>query len=109
MPNQEVFFRVSLKALLDEELLIADLGAPLLGNLRAILLDKVYGDMRNHLSHGYVPAHVFKGDAAVMLWWLVLRMVLAPYIKFWEQKYGDNFRDEIRSGRFDFTTSINEN
>lgn len=101
--------RDGLKALLDEELLIADLGAPLLGNLRAILLDKVYGDMRNHLSHGYVPAHVFKGDAAVMLWWLVLRMVLAPYIKFWEQKYGDNFRDEIRSGRFDFTTSINEN
>ncbi|NAO29344.1 hypothetical protein PsdCFBP2356_22920 [Pseudomonas syringae pv. dysoxyli] len=97
--------RDGLKALLDDEVIIADLGAPLLGNLRAILLDKVYGDMRNYLSHGYAPADFYKGDAAVMLWWLVLRMVIGPYISFWEQKYGDNFRDEVKSGRFAFVDS----
>lgn len=61
--------------------------------------------MRNSLSPGYATSDFYKGDAAVMLWWLVLRMVMGPYIRFWEQKYGNNFRGEVKSGRFAFVDS----
>ncbi len=48
--------RNGLKGLLDNPLIIEAFGVDIIGNLQALLVDKIYGDLRNQLAHGYVPA-----------------------------------------------------
>jgi hypothetical protein len=79
--------RSGLKFLLDHPVIIEILGQDIVGNLQAILIDKIYGDLRNQMSHGYMPAGHFFGVAPVFLWWLVLHIVMLPLGTHWKQNY----------------------
>ncbi|HIF9372808.1 TPA: DUF4209 domain-containing protein [Photobacterium damselae] len=79
--------RNGIKALLGHQAIIDTLGADLTTNLQVVLLDKVYGDLRNQLSHGYVPASTYWGTAPKFLWWLVLHIVMIPYARQWKEHY----------------------
>lgn len=79
--------RSGLKFLLDHPAVIEALGQDIVGNLQAILIDKIYGDLRNQMSHGYMPAGHFYGIAPVFLWWLVLHIVMLPLGSHWKQHY----------------------
>ncbi|GAD32471.1 conserved hypothetical protein [Photobacterium leiognathi lrivu.4.1] len=79
--------RNGIKALLGHQAIIDTLGSDLTTNLQVVLLDKVYGDLRNQLSHGYVPASTYWGTAPKFLWWLVLHIVMIPYAKQWKEHY----------------------
>ncbi|MCB5196767.1 DUF4209 domain-containing protein [Deefgea salmonis] len=79
--------RSGLKFLLEHPVIIEVLGQDIVGNLQAILIDKIYGDLRNQMSHGYMPASHFYGVAPVFLWWLVLHIVMLPLGSYWKQNY----------------------
>lgn len=79
--------RNGIKALLGHQEIIDTLGSDLTTNLQVVLLDKVYGDLRNQLSHGYVPASTYRGTAPKFLWWLVLHIVMIPYARQWKEHY----------------------
>ncbi|PKG84377.1 DUF4209 domain-containing protein [Colwellia sp. 75C3] len=79
--------RSGLKFLLDHPVIIEVLGQDIVGNIQAILIDKIYGDLRNQMSHGYMPAGHFFGVAPVFLWWLVLHIVMLPLGTHWKQNY----------------------
>ncbi len=80
--------RNGLKTLLEHPVVIETLGVNITTNLQAILVDKIYGDLRNQMSHGYVPVGQFYSTAAVFLWWLVLHILMLPYGALWEKQYG---------------------
>jgi len=83
--------REGLKSLLDNSLVESILGVDVTYALRAILLDKVYGDLRNRLSHGYITSSEVNSDASIMLWWFVLWIIVVPYRRYWLENYGDDF------------------
>jgi len=85
--------RDGLKVLLEHPKLVDEFGDTLF-HLKAILIDKVYGDLRNQVSHGYIPSPNFNSEAPVILWWLTLRIIVFPYRKYWFDKYGENFFSE---------------
>ncbi|MGC7915868.1 DUF4209 domain-containing protein [Vibrio anguillarum] len=79
--------RNGIKTLLGHQAIIDTLGSDLTSNLQVLLLDKVYGDLRNQLSHGYVPASTYRGTTPKFLWWLVLHIVMIPYARQWKEYY----------------------
>ncbi|SDS45861.1 DUF4209 domain-containing protein [Pseudomonas trivialis] len=85
--------RDGLKVLLEYPKLVDEFGDTLF-HLKTILTDKVYGDLRNQVSHGYIPSSHLNSEASAMLWWLTLRIVVLPYRNYWFQKYGENFLSE---------------
>lgn len=90
--------RDGLKSLLENELLINEFG-DLLYHLKAILINKVYGDLRNQVSHGYIPSTQINSEASITLWWLVLRIVVLPYRKYLFEKYGEKLLSEQSNER----------
>ncbi|CCK75886.1 conserved hypothetical protein [Oleispira antarctica RB-8] len=91
--------RSGLKFLLDHPAVIEALGQDIVGNLQAILIDKIYGDLRNQMSHGYMPAGHFYGIAPVFLWWLVLHIVMLPLGSHWKQHYKpENTANRVAGG-----------
>ncbi len=83
--------REGLKALLDNPAIKSILGIDTTYALRAILLDKVYGDLRNQVSHGYLSSYEVNSEASVMLWWFVLWIIVAPYRRYWVENYSADF------------------
>ncbi|MBB1317010.1 DUF4209 domain-containing protein [Shewanella sp. SR43-4] len=79
--------RSGIKALLGHQAIIDTLGSDITSNLQVILLDKMYGDLRNQLSHGYVPASNYWGTAPKYLWWLVLHILMLPLARHWKENY----------------------
>jgi hypothetical protein len=79
--------RSGIKALLGHQAIIDTLGSDITSNLQVILLDKIYGDLRNQLSHGYVSASTYWGTAPKYLWWLVLHMLMLPLARYWKENY----------------------
>ncbi|TKF02773.1 DUF4209 domain-containing protein [Vibrio kanaloae] len=79
--------RSGIKALLGYQAIIDTLGSDITSNLQVILLDKIYGDLRNQLSHGYVSASTYWGTAPKYLWWLVLHMLMLPLARYWKENY----------------------
>ncbi|TNZ98001.1 hypothetical protein CGK40_12585 [Vibrio parahaemolyticus] len=79
--------RNGIKALLGHQAIIDTLGSDITSNLQVILLDKIYGDLRNQLSHGYVPASNYWGTAPKYLWWLVLHILMLPLARHWKENY----------------------
>ena len=71
----------------------------ILYHLKAILIDKVYGDLRNQVSHGYIDSNQINSEASVTLWWLVLRIVILPYREYWFAKYGEAFISEKKHNK----------
>ncbi|MEL0615644.1 DUF4209 domain-containing protein [Cobetia marina] len=87
--------RRGIKLLLENQSVINALGFDLTTNLQIILLDKVYGDLRNQLSHGYIPASSYYGDSPKYLWWLILHIIMRPCAKHWIEVYRqDNSLDD---------------
>lgn len=80
--------RNGLKGLLDNPLIIEALGVDIIGNLQALLVDKIYGDLRNQLAHGYVPASYYNRSPCIFTWWLVLHLLMNPTVKYWQATYG---------------------
>lgn len=80
--------RNGLKGLLDNPLIIETFGVDMVGNLQALLVDKIYGDLRNQLAHGYVPASYYNQSPCIFTWWLVLRILMHPTMKYWQATYG---------------------
>ncbi|WP_063661993.1 DUF4209 domain-containing protein [Aliivibrio fischeri] len=79
--------RSGIKALLGHQAIIDTLGSDITSNLQVILLDKIYGDLRNQLSHGYVSASIYWGTAPKYLWWLVLHILMLPLARHWKENY----------------------
>jgi hypothetical protein len=55
-------------------------GANLIRDLKGLLLERTYGNLRNRVSHGLFTDGTFHQPSAVYLWWLILRLCLTPYI-----------------------------
>jgi hypothetical protein len=53
-------------------------GESLCFELRGCLIEKTGYDFRNRLAHGFVSERECYSSAAVMVWWLVLRICLLP-------------------------------
>lgn len=53
-------------------------GDDLCFELRGCLIEKVGYDFRNRVAHGFVHERECHSNAAVMVWWLVLRICLKP-------------------------------
>ncbi|MFU1215493.1 DUF4209 domain-containing protein [Escherichia coli] len=60
----------------------------IIGNLQALLVDKIYGDLRNQLAHGYVPAGYYNQPPCIFAWWLVLHILMNPTARYWQATYG---------------------
>jgi len=56
-------------------------GESLWFELRGLLIEKSGYDFRNQLAHGFTSEAECYGDAAVNLWWLVLRLCLIPVLQ----------------------------
>lgn len=82
--------RTPLSILLDHPEIINTLGKNITTNLKAILTDKIYGDLRNQTSHGYVSSTHFYGESSVYLWWLVLHIIMRCYYSSWRKLFGGN-------------------
>ncbi|WP_422422351.1 DUF4209 domain-containing protein [Pseudomonas sp. GZD-222] len=83
--------RDGLKYLLDHQDILDAFGENIITGLKSILIDKVYGDLRNQVSHGYAPSSHMHSDPAIFLWWQMLYITLRPYANFWKERYGANF------------------
>jgi hypothetical protein len=83
--------REGLKALLANPTIEQIFGKDATYALKTILTDKVYGDLRNQISHGYISSNEANGDASVMLWWIVLWILALPYRDYWAAKYSAEF------------------
>lgn len=93
--------RNGLKGLLDNPLIIETFGVDMIGNLQALLVDKIYGDLRNQLAHGYVPASYYSQPACIFTWWLVLRILMIPTVKYWQATYGKGSEVQAHSEQVD--------
>ena len=89
--------RNGLKGLLDNPLIIKVLGVDIIGNLQALLVDKIYGDLRNQLAHGYVPASYYNQSPCIFTWWLVLHILMNPTAKYWQTNYGQKSEAQAQS------------
>ena len=83
--------REGLKALLTNPTVEQIFGKDATYALKTILTNKVYGDLRNQISHGYISSIEANGDASVMLWWLVLWILVVPYRGYWADTYSADF------------------
>jgi len=55
-------------------------------DLRALLVERKYGNFRNEVSHGLMPTGYFYQPSIIYLWWLALRLCLTPFFKPWTEK-----------------------
>lgn len=55
-------------------------GLNLIRDLKGLLLERTYGNLRNKVSHGLFTDGTFYQPCAVYLWWLILRLCLMPYL-----------------------------
>jgi len=79
--------RDSLKSLLDNEVIQNVLTKNISENLKVLLLDKIYGDHRNQISHGYMPNSYFYSYSSIYLWWFIFHILMIANYKEWRVKY----------------------
>ena len=48
--------------------------------MRGLLVEKSGDNLRNRLSHGLVGDNDVFSSPSIYLWWLVLRLVMAPFV-----------------------------
>ncbi|WP_425487787.1 DUF4209 domain-containing protein [Microbulbifer rhizosphaerae] len=78
-------------ALLDHPKTLEIFGEDTVQDLKGILIDRTYGNLRNEVSHGLVSWSTFHQPHCVYLWWLILRFVLMPHYSSWsDQGEGDH-------------------
>jgi hypothetical protein len=57
------------------------LGEEIVFDLKTLLVSRFGSNLRNRLSHGLMKAPQFYGTASVYLWWLVLHLCYASFIR----------------------------
>ena len=65
-----------LASILDHERCKQTLGENPVKDLRALLIERTYGNLRNRVAHGLMSTGEFFQPAPIYLWWLCLRYVL---------------------------------
>lgn len=70
-----------ISAILDHESMKEILGNDLVLDLKGLLQERTYGNLRNIVSHGLGTLGTFYSAPAIYLWWLCFRLVLTPYAK----------------------------
>ncbi len=71
-----------LGSILDHECCIQTFGTNQVKDLRGLLIERTYGNLRNRVAHGFMSTGEFFQPAPIYLWWLCLRFVLrVPFHK----------------------------
>ena len=78
--------RILMKAILEKDELKEVLGNDVVYDLQALLIENKYGNLRNEVSHGFMPTGYFFQPAIIYLWWLSLRLCLVPYFHSWKEQ-----------------------
>ena len=65
-----------LASILDHERCKQTFGESQVKDLRALLIERTYGNLRNRVAHGLMSTGEFFQPAPIYLWWLCLRYVL---------------------------------
>ncbi|MDC8832956.1 DUF4209 domain-containing protein [Alteromonas gilva] len=68
-------------AILDHETTLEVFGYDLVMDLKGLLLERTYGNLRNKVAHGLGVTGTYYSATAIYLWWLCFRLVLTPYAK----------------------------
>lgn len=79
--------RDALKKLLNNSIIQESLTLKISENLRILLLDKVYGDHRNQISHGYMPSNYYYKVPSIYLWWLIFHILMIVNYSEWKDRY----------------------
>ncbi|MFS1587461.1 DUF4209 domain-containing protein [Acinetobacter radioresistens] len=79
--------RDALKSLLNNSIIQENLTLKISENLRILLLDKVYGDHRNQVSHGYMPSNYYYKVPSIYLWWLIFHILMIVNYSEWKNRY----------------------
>lgn len=70
-----------ISAILDHEATLQIFGYDLVMDLKGLLLERTYGNLRNVVSHGLGSTGTYYSAESIYLWWLCFRLVLTPYAK----------------------------
>lgn len=68
-----------ISAILDHEVTLQIFGYDLVMDLKGLLLERTYANLRNVVSHGLGFIGTYYSAPAIYLWWLCFRLVLTPY------------------------------
>ncbi len=79
--------RYALKKLLDNPIIQKNLTLKISENLRILLLDKVYGDHRNRISHGYMPSSYYYKFSSIYIWWFIFHILMIVNYSEWKNTY----------------------
>ena len=82
-----------LGALLDLKETKKIFGESLHFELRGLLIEKSGHAFRHRIAHGFVSDAECFGDAAINLWWLVIRLCMDPIIRNLEAQEEENQGD----------------
>jgi len=82
-------------ALLDHPKTEEIFGKDTVSDLKGILTERTYGNLRNEVSHGLVTWGTFHQPCCIYLWWLVLRFVLMPHYENWAAQERSDGESEI--------------
>lgn len=70
-----------ISALLNHEVALEIFGYDLIMDLKGLLLERTYANLRNIVSHGLGSTGTYFSTPAIYLWWLCFRLVITPYAK----------------------------
>lgn len=70
-----------LNDLFEEEFVKNLFGDKYIYTLKALLTEQEGANLRNRLAHGLAEYDQLQGDAAAYFWWLILRLLLTPFIQ----------------------------
>jgi hypothetical protein len=57
-------------------------------HLRALLIERFGGNLRNEMAHGLISEVNFHSAPAYYLWWLTLRICALPLVEFGDDSAG---------------------
>lgn len=70
-----------LNALLDEPRIIGNLGKNFQLDLKGLLIDPLYANLRNEVMHDKFPTIYFNTINVIYCWWLILKILISPILK----------------------------
>lgn len=68
-----------INALLNHEMALEIFGYDVIMDLKGLLVERTYANLRNVISHGICSIEVLYSPPAIYLWWLCFRLFLSPY------------------------------
>lgn len=86
--------RMTLRKILEHEQFIIIFGKDASLDLKGLLVDRLYANLRNQMAHGCMSADSFFQASVVYLWWLTLRLCLTPFYKPWAESISSQQTEE---------------